>query len=149
MHMSNDHVHHRLCYPFLIFDYVIVLFISNVKMRVLIILWRLCEAVYVNIRSALLRRKFVFLILGTRILTRKAYCPSAKIRFRYTQFLRDSLIPFSQLDILWMFSAIFDNFVHRVTIEIIPAIIIIIPILIYFYHVIPNEIIVSFSLYIW
>ncbi|EDP25645.1 hypothetical protein COPEUT_02019 [Coprococcus eutactus ATCC 27759] len=47
-----------------------------------------------------------------------------------------------------MFSAIFDNFVHRVTIEIIPVIIIIIPILIYFYHVIPNEIIVSFSLYI-
>lgn len=66
----------------------------------------MCEAVYVNIRSALLRRKFVFLILGTRILTRKAYCPSAKIRFRYTQFLRDSLIPFSQLDILWVILAL-------------------------------------------
>lgn len=43
--------------------------------------------------------------LGTRILTRKAYCPSAKIRFRYTQFPRGSLTPFSQLDILWVLLA--------------------------------------------
>ena len=38
-------------------------------------------------------------------INRETYCPSAKIRFRYTQFPCGSLTLFSQLDILWVLLA--------------------------------------------
>ena len=47
--MPNGHLHHRLCYPFLIFDYVIVLYASNVNRWVLIICEEFVKIKYLHI----------------------------------------------------------------------------------------------------